>query len=252
MPAGRQRSAPLLRACCLAGALFLFLCGCGQHAADRTMMLEDEFEQTEPQPALSPFSVKVLDEVNDGAHLYLRVRIVFRRQWDSSQVSLILRGLRDGLAEEAERFPLRKLIPEAAESPMLPAGAYVVSVHVPAVGLTDYQLELAWEKKKPQAVELRGVRVEQAKNCGRERCAAGYQVAAELFNSGSQTVQRVVLGLSFTEKGGPGGHTLENQVEIEDLSLDPGSSREVRLEVESPEGADLSRYAPKLRMISFE
>ena len=214
--------------------------------------------RAEAQP---PFTLKVLNEVNDGKTLYVRALIGLRTDWDLRRAQLILTGLANGAPAATERAGLNELTKAAGQEAVRAerGSEYEVTLSIPAAGVSDYQLELLWEEMQEAGsggavLELRDVRVSRADQCEGGSCRNAFAIDGELYNSGKEPIHRAVLAVGYarTTKAGALALVNEEQVNVDNLGLAPAAARQIRLEVETPHAGVLSDYEPAVRIVSYE
>ena len=231
----------------IAAAVLILLPACAVRSTDKA---PEEAAAPRSDP-LQPFSLKVIDEVYDGKHLYIRAAVDSQVDWDAADVSLVLTSFKDGVVEQVKRLPLSELTGKERLAPE----QYIVLLNVPAQHSTDYQLELAWTQEvlgSSDALQLRNVKVEALERCAENVCGPAFVVSAELFNAGRSVVSSAVLGVGYSRNGVVADQEHEEQVPLSDLRLQPSSSRTVRLELDPlPEGI-AAKYRPSVRLISFD
>jgi hypothetical protein len=214
-----------------------------------------------------PFGLKVVDEVNDGQRLHILASIESRTPWDPSRVMVRLTGFSGEKVLGVSDYPLLGSGNSGAAAVFEPGRPFDVSLSIPVVGVTDYQLELLWGEESgmelqsaaPSPLQLRNVAViKSAEPCSAGRCPVVYEVSGELINSGPGTIARAALGVGFLPHVQGGGGLVagipaeEEVVDIAALALEPGRSRPIKLSVEQPELVGGGELSPVVRVLSFE
>ncbi|NLF25505.1 MAG: hypothetical protein GX589_07595 [Deltaproteobacteria bacterium] len=250
--------------------------------------IEPPFEATELDEVREevPFTVEVVDEVNDGKKIHLRLRLQTKGVWDPSLMALKLSGLNSGRVVRAETHVLADLLEKeetkGAHQP-LPEELFL-TVSISALDLTDYQVELLWgeEAAAVGAVEaetavpagttvpagtkaaageptvsakhrggllIRNLTWQERRDCNQSPCQLSYQLQGEFYNSGSALVSGAILGVQLRAPGD--ASTLkEEQVRIDGLELAPGEGRQLQIEIDQGQ-ADMAQQGlqPALRLI---
>ncbi|MCO6431212.1 MAG: hypothetical protein J5J00_10155 [Deltaproteobacteria bacterium] len=222
-----------------------------------------------PHPRV-PFQLEVVDEVNDGQRLHVLGSISSEADWQMRDVVVKLTGLKEGSLVGVSYLPLQKIASEAAPGGMIRAGEkYSFSLSLPANEITDYQLELMWGRDAAQylkeigssqggTVEIRNIEVTTfQEQCGLTGCTFKHKISGRLVNSTLTPVNRVVLGVGFL-KIEPGAALdlskqipeNEERVEVPNVSLEPGGSRSIKLDIER--SVPDPNMKPVMRIISYD
>lgn len=265
--------------CAAALILSLALCGCGPKkivpatAPSETLSANVKV----PQEPTSPFTLEIVEELNDGANLHIHGRVQSATAWPADDVVVRLSGMRAGEARKVSFYPLAKLQQQKPDSQLaaqvLPNTPLDFYLSVPSAELTDYQLEVLWGKEaksvqpktnsaagqEKEGLVLQSINVQRLiPNCVAAPCPSTYRLVGSLFNNSSEEVQRVELGVGFVWV--PTGTNLdlssqipqdEENVEITGLNLAPQQSRPFKLDIDRvvPEVPDGS-YQPVVRVLS--
>jgi len=221
-----------------------------------------------------PFSLEVLDEVNDGRELYVRARLAAKTVWDPSKVVVRLLGFSAGSVEEESSYRLRDLIEQQRAGSALRAeeqsgsSEYTFALSVPSDGITDYQVEVLWGKDAEALLQqfvkrqlvLKNININKTMDCKGSPCDVSYRITGELLNEGQVTVDKAVLGVAYSQRGagsssesGQEAAESEELVEIAGLALSPGMSRAVQVDVDkSVQQQQAATYWPVMRIVSHE
>jgi hypothetical protein len=236
--------------------------------------------QKAPTEPLSPFSLRVVDDLNDGNTLHIHGRIESEANWPAEDIMVRLTGFRKGEQGGVSNYPLPKLLrkDEESESPQVSPGAPLdFYVSIASAGITDYQLELLWGKEahaqdiEPVAVStgktapapevaLQALSVERRiQQCPDRTCPSAYSVSGQLLNSGGTIIHTVSLGVGFVWV--PQGAKLdlsgqipedEERIEITGLNLEPRQSRPFKLDIDrAVPTLSGGSYQPVVRIVSM-
>lgn len=258
----------------VAGYLFLsvpagLLLGCGA-AAPQVPVPPKNVLMVSEQPQL-PFSVAVVQELNDGARLFVKVGIEAHARWSTAESVVVLTGYRNGVVVGQQRTPLTAL------GPVLEQGSHhELPIVLTASQISDYQIELMWGRDSHELLaqrvtpvrpghtentplEVRNLSVHSERvNCeASQRCELQFAISAELRNSSEKKIDQAVLGAGFIWVDSPAldlsRRIPENEVTVElaGLNLGPGASRKIRMVLdrtvpERPDGA----FQPVVRVVS--
>jgi hypothetical protein len=229
-------------------------------------------EAGEPQ---APFTLDVIDEINDGNQLHVLAKVTALADWPMSGVLLRLTGMKAGETRDVSTYPLKNALaaPGIDASPRLRAGQSLnLSMAAPAAGITDYQLELLWGKdaelstqsaqiqRRGALLKVRHIEIETKPDvCEQPPCPVSYTVTGELFNAGTSPITQATLGIGFVFL--KAGEKLDLQrvlpereevVEVPKLKLKAGEQRPLRIVFERPvPQAQNGYYQPVLRIIAF-
>ena len=228
-------------------------------------------------PSITPFKLEVVEELHDGAELVIKGRLTAKSEWPAQDVVVRLAALDDS---GQQRISFHRMSDLAPKSPTLSAGDPTpFSLSLPAVGLTNYQLEVLWgrdaapfakeeqqkitseEPPKPkQFLALRNLEVHRVpgESCANpNECQIKFTIKGEFFNSGGATVRNVVIVAGFTpaDKLDLRDQILENErrVEVRNLGLKPGATKPFRLTLEKQvaSGEQVAPY-PVVRIVSVD
>jgi len=231
-----------------------------------------------------PFSLHITEELYDGKRLYIQGRLESATPWDMRELAIRLITLKQGEVLGVSLYPLDEIV---VNKPASEEGTMNFSDRNPAEflvwgdaeAMSDYQLEVLWGEealKSPDngarvsrdvqatqsRLEIRNIQVETERMaCEQEEvCKANFRISGELFNTGSAIVSFVNLAIGLpsdqelVETAQSSVRTTEDEemVEITNLGLRPGNSRELRLTMEREifDPGMLNRI-PYLRIISF-
>lgn len=227
-----------------------------------------------PTPALVvleednlPFSLRILDEVNDGTQLHVLAAVRAHMAWNAEKVAVRLTGMHGGQVVAAADTSLQRALKRTGDTVIRPGEDLTFALSVPIAGISDYQLELLWGAEARAARNLRDfVRVQNtaltlpAPDCTGSQCGANPLITAEILNESGQVVRNVILalGLAWEKQGEPldlSKTILENErsIQLRDVNLQPNQVRQVRLVLDQglPEVAGGS-YRAIVRVVSVE
>lgn len=215
----------------------------------------------------NPFSLTVVDDYNDGTHLYVRAKVHADAEWPLSDVSVRFTGFHEGEEKASSVSPLSVLLKQSGK---LDAGEdRDIVLSLPAPDLTDYQIELVWGKGQegPEvaaalsaaapALELRALSLERAgQGCESPPCTEKLKLRGQFFNAGNALLHEATLAVGFVWV--PSGQKLdlsgkipedEQQVAIPNLNLAPGAKRPFALVFNRavPASSD-GRIEPRVRV----
>lgn len=232
--------------------------------------------------AQEPFEFEIVEEVNDGERLHILAALSVRADWSADNVIARLVGLNRGELVAAAYYPFntkqqaaRPIGPE--EGRVLRSGEKITfSVSIPALELTDYQLELFWGSEAEQHLaRLSGIsspsallkirKVElfrEPLECEQGNCPVQLTVAGELFNSGQSAVCdiEIAVGLVWIATGHSFDHSSYNPdsageelVKLSGLCLDVAKTKPIRFVIDR-DVPDLAggAYRPVIRIVSFQ
>lgn len=226
------------------------------------------------QPAGAPFTLELLEEVNDGEKVTIKGQIRAHVERGVDDVVVRLSALSAAGVPVVELRRVSALLPPGERlSPMRPAQ---FAISLPFRGGTNYQLELLWgEDAAPlvvaakdrevggggdtaQRLVLRNLEVHRvpSERCGTpQECSVSFTITGELFNAGRATVQAVTLETGFlpaTELDG-GRQRLESRrtVEVRNLALAPSAAKPFRVTLEKAIPPELEvAPRPVVRVVS--
>lgn len=235
-------------------------------------------------PDVTPFILEVMDEKNDGRQLVVKGRIIPKTSKPASEVVVRLSALDRGGDQRVTFHNMQDLLAGGAkpkgEPVMLEKGvARSFTLAMPLKGITNYQLEVLWgqeaapyapsepisdaqkePKKEPkQFIALRNLEVHRVptESCvSPDQCVVRFTITGELFNSGSATINDVVIeaGFSSGDSLDLQSQILENEkrVEVPNLRLAPGASQRFKVSLDKlvPANAVVAPQ-PHVRIASF-
>ncbi|MBX7143722.1 MAG: hypothetical protein K1X79_04665 [Oligoflexia bacterium] len=193
----------------------------------------------------APFELSVLEDVNDGAHVFVRAKLSSQIDWPLSQIALRATALREGEEKFSEILALEKVLNQSGS---LTAGEErEFTLTLPADGVSDYQLELVWgeaargiNKSSQPLLKVQNIStLRHVQECGQAACPQTLTVKAALFNAGEAEIQSAKLGIGLIWL--PEGAELdlsaqipqdEEFVELSDMHLAPGARREVAIDID--------------------
>jgi hypothetical protein len=227
--------------------------GCSSFRAKSTRAGTGEIVESTAQsePSESPFTLEVLDEVNDGERISIRGRIVAKVPWARDDVLVRLSTLDENGDSKIVLRKLSDLAPNGGALSVDNPKEFVVSA--PSRGVSNYQIELLWgddaapfmnqatelDSAGEQVLALRKLEVHRvpSESCATpDECSVKFTITGEFFNSGTATVRSVVIeaGFSPADKLDLPGQILENarRIEVRNLNLAPGAVKPFRLVLE--------------------
>jgi hypothetical protein len=224
------------------------------------------------EPERSPFTLEVLDEVNDGERVSIRGRVVPKGDWARDDAVVRLSALDE---QGNSRIVLRKLsdiAPKGEESNGSRPTEFVLSI--PSKGISNYQIELLWgDEAAPfmaraadaasgdgQVLALRKLEVHRvpSESCSTpDECSVKFTITGEFFNSGGATLKNVVIEAGFVpaDKLDLPGQILENarRIEVRNLNLVSGGTKPFRLALEKQiPSSEQVAPRPVVRIVSVE
>lgn len=229
----------------------------------------------EPAVRQAPFTLEIVDELNDGNQLRVLAKVTARAAWPVSDVLLRLTGMKAGETLDVSTYPLKNAMPtgEGGAAPAIAAGKSLnLSLTAPAAGITDYQLELLWGKdaqlatqsseiqRRGALLKVRHIEVESTPVlCDEAPCPVTYTVTGELFNAGRSDITQATLGIGYvflkTGEELDLQHALperEEVVEVPSLHLTSGQQRPLKIVLDRPVPVvNGGYYQPVLRIIAF-
>jgi hypothetical protein len=227
-------------------------------------------------PDVTPFSLEVLDEANDGERLAVHGRVVPKVAWDPSQVVVRLSALDENGESRLSYYSLggNNTLQPGAGAALEPGRPAEFTLAIPSAGITNYQLELLWGadarpflkeataagSKGKEFLALRNLEVHRVpgEECSNpDACRVKFTITGEFYNSGSGVVTRISLKAGFVpaDQLDLPDQIFENErrIEIRNLRLGPGSTKPFRLALEK-EIPSTQQIAPKpmVRILSFD
>lgn len=254
----------------IGGILISSLLGCSSAPpstpdSPRILLGDNLAKEEQERP---PFEMELLEDVNDGQHVYVRGRIQVHTVWPLEEVAFRLTSYAQGERVEAKMLPLSAVLRQSGA--LVRGETRDFEVHMPVRQANEYQLELVWGNEARQllqaqavlALELRDVHSEyQSELCQQAVCPQRAVVHGKLYNVGPVAVAAARLGVSihWVPDGEPsldlGSRIPENEelVEVANLNLQVGSEQPFSLEIErtlpvQPGG----RYEPFVRVLPIQ
>ena len=269
---GRRKSLVL----CLGITAILAACATGTTGRRRAI---ESISGTDP--SITPFRIEVLEELDDGALLLIKGRLITKSEWPSKDVIVRLAAL-DNNGEQ--RVSFHKVSDLAPNSAILAAGAATpFSLSLSSMGLSNYQIEVLWGQDAAPFLAKEGVkqgaqgskldkdttkdflalrnlnvhRVPGESCSSPNECELKFIITGEFFNAGSLTVSNVVIVAGFTtaENLDLADQILDNErrVEVQNLGLKPGGTKQFKFSMEKLVAvSDQSAPRPVVRIVSFD
>lgn len=234
-------------------------------------------------PDVTPFSLELLEELNDGHILSVSGRVTAKVPWDPAKVLVRLSALDEQGQSRLAYYPIVKPvakssagsgIPEAAPKQLSPGTPTTFALSIPSEGITNYQLELLWgsdaepflaraaraSAPEQSFLALRNLEVHRVpgEDCSDpDACKVKFTITGEFFNSGSAVLKKLVLKAGFipADQLDLDDQILENErrIEVRNFRLGPDSTRPFRLVLEKlVTPADVIAPKPVVRIVSFE
>lgn len=240
----------------------LLLCACARQGAVRP---DEPGQPAGSSPPAVPFSLRVLEERNDGRNIFLAGEIESYSEWDRRDLLIHLSSYRSGELVRENFFHMPQNNAGQEDGGRVAAGEVSrFALSIPALEVTDYQIELLWGKDARQyrtrpedgRLELRDIQLQSAE-CGQQVCEVPFIVTGNFFNSGSARIEEVRLAVSLVREGeappvaaeGEAGE-LEEAVEVAGLALAPGESRPFRISLAGEAYRDMpSSLKPYIRVL---
>lgn len=222
----------------------------------------------------APFTLEVIDELNDGERLLVMLRLTPQVRWNADNVVVKLNALKDGKVVASKDHCIYSPCSERLENKKRPVWLEAsvsreFTIPLTAAEITDYQVELFWGDEARAyrdsaflmqtlaSPTLRSISSErEVGQCAEDSCEFSYTVTANLQNPENIPLESVVLGAGFILDGEE-RTTLsipenEEQLEVPDLHLRPGQSKtfEFVLEQDIPLEAQ-NRIKPVIRIVSY-
>lgn len=265
----------------LASIMGVMLDGCSRSTPAAPVPVPQEVAAVKVNDSkpIPPFTLEILDDLNDGSSLHVHGRITAATVWPSDDIMVRVSGVKSGEPVELASYPLLELLkPTGADSQKIALNLTAEKpvdffVSVPASGLTDYQLELLWgreakhslplENSHPQNVlpgvlTLTNMRIEKmTRGCPAAPCPSIYRISGTIFNGSAGVITEASLGVGYVWT--PSGTSLdlhdqipqdEETVHITGLKLAPQESRPFKLDLDKavPEVSGGS-YRPVVRIV---
>lgn len=174
--------------------------------------------------------LQVVEEANDGNWLYVLAKVRMPEPLgDADNVVVEATGLSGANTVLSERKAVKP--GDIVKDSGVVGAEYLVPFKLPATGLTDYQLQLAWgDEAKPliSGQELiGGLKLEGFGATPNQ----GYLVGS-IANSGSQIVNKVVLLVEYGPlDSSTGVHQNAELIDLVGLGLKPGTTRKITLQI---------------------
>jgi hypothetical protein len=183
--------------------------------------------------------LQVVEEANDGQWLYVLAKVSMPAPLeDGDRVILEATGLKgaDTIVSERKAIKAGDRVSGGDGS----ATEYLVPFKLPAGGLTDYQLQLAWGDDAKPIVSgqelIGGLKLEGFNEPGKD----GYLVG-NIANSGNHIVNKVVLLVEYGPLDSTTGvHQNAELIDMVGLGLKPGANRKITLQVPAGEKSKVS------------
>jgi len=203
-------------------------------------------------PAVTPFTLEVVQESNDGTNLEVRGRFTSKIPWKPQDVVVRLSAMDESGSTRQTHF----MVPAGREPgsvlELAPEVPTEFALTLPSKGLSNYQIELLWgkdaesvsttakEQKKvgDEFIALRNLEEHRvpSKDCAvPSECRVTYYLTGEFFNAGSAVIDNVRLRAGFSRADDFGtSKALDDErfIEVRNLGLQPGKSRPFKLSLE--------------------
>lgn len=223
--------------------------------------------RTQGSESKEPFNLNIVEELNDGNNLHLRGNIISYADWPLENLSIKTIGYTNGEEKLEKVWPLQNLLSDKSSFSANQMRDFVVSI--PAIGLTDYQLELSWSGKalasaaNKQVNPLSGLVIkdlqyqELVDTCLQGSCPTQILAKGLFFNPNQQIISSATLGIGWILAGQSKldlrAQIPENEelLEISDLNLLAGQAREFAIEISKPHGLEqVNKYQASMRVIA--
>jgi len=236
-------------------AVVILMTGCAARRSEKPDSIYPNGDVIETtigsEPLGSPFTLEVLDEVNDGENITIRGRVISRVDWSNDDLAVRLSTLNESSDAKTLARPLRELIPQPARISRDSATEFVLSL--PSQGVSNYQIELLWgDDAKSLLVDgakgqlngepylaLRKLEVHRVPSdeCGTpDDCIVKFTITGEFFNAGTSAVRGVTLeaGFSPADKLDLPSQILDNtrRIKVRNLNLAAGGVKPFKLALE--------------------
>jgi hypothetical protein len=217
----------------------LSLSGCsilGLENSDQSDLEVLEATDGLPGSETMPFSLRVIEELNDGKELHILGMVAANTTWDPDTVVLKLTSLKDGMQVGVSHNTLRTILKDtkgllADDKGMIEANEEVsFSLAAPSEGITDYQIALLWGDEAERYVSkktskgtsertvqgattlnprtrigneslklrVRSIEIETLKaSCPYPPCDVRFRLKALLVNEGDAPIKSAKLGVGF-------------------------------------------------------
>ncbi|MCB0337972.1 MAG: hypothetical protein KDD53_00140 [Bdellovibrionales bacterium] len=213
----------------------------------------------------SPFSLEVLDAINDGTRLTVYARLVPHVAWKRADATVLLYGLDKGRRVSESSHSFATAAKDGEFAPEIPEE---LSLAIPADGISEYQVELIWDSGRgsnlksgissPVLVEDVQVFRKQLP-CQSPPCLEKVSVSARLSNPGRKILSKITLGVGFATKDPAEaidfvGKMPKNEdiLSLGSAVLKPGGTRDIRVNIKEPINDPEHKYTVVLRVLSFD
>ncbi len=236
---------------------FCLLSGCASRSSVIPVLAASSDDSSQP------FTLSIIEEVNDGDRLHVAAQVKAKELWDISNVLLHLKAMRNGAPVGESFYPLAQSIvptPGSTKAELKAGESRSVRISVDARDFTDYQLDLVWGKEAEQfldslpksaTVEVRDVTLVYPAKSSRP------SISGSLYNKGRTPLLEVAIAVGFVWV--PKGENLdlsvgfpdnESVVVVSDISIPPGASQPFSIEVEldMPQNSR-GRWEPLVRVV---
>lgn len=183
------------------------------------------------------YTLNILEEVNDGARLYVTAQVTVLEPLTQTQALVRLRTMANGTSVGESFVPLS----DANRSPQS-ADTYHVKMSADAASFTDYQLDLLWGSEAVAYLQaLPRDEVVKVSNLTLQNAAKGKKpkINGKFENRGVLPITQLtaLVQLVWVPEGGKldlSGLKAENDTEVEvpGLSILPGGSKDFSIELE--------------------
>lgn len=180
-------------------------------------------------PALSntsnPFALEVEKDSNDGHNLFVVPSITGEIPWRTEDLVVKVTALKEGDTLKVVKGPVSQFLDRNEDVEIGEKVTFPVTV--PAEGLTDYQVELAWggpplsPSGSNNAVTLSDLQM----------ALDGGSFTVNLRNNSSNTIKTVILGVGFASNAPIDEN--EEKLTLSSLSLRPGELQPLSIEIDN-------------------
>jgi|GEM_PF-3767716 len=214
----------------------------------------------------SLFSLKVVEEINDGNFLHIRTLLSSENSWNPEDSIILIRGLSNG-SNTAEKKYLIKDFFKDKNLLGKPFSNVKADLTIMNKELTDYQLEVLWGKDAHSFIPYSNsnynrLRFAETSLKLNEKCEEKEYcsfLTSKLINSSKITINSAKIGLSFVflkkyQKLDLNINIPKNEtiIDLSDLVIKPQEVKNIKIDIEQkiPISKD-GRYEPLLRVISY-